>query len=364
MASCPVCGSTFAPRKPPPATARRYVTDGEIQAVVRSLEGLTAKSGRPLSYAPAHAVMVLLMAYCGLRVGEAIALRVDAVDLESRVVRVVASLEETPSGPAIGEPRDGIHRSIPVPDFLMPRLTRLVEGRGQEEFVFTGSRGGMINRTWWFNRVWKVARDAASIDEDVTPYSLRHFFAASTVANGASDKRLQELMGFVSIPNLKETYRDLFPRGRPRKYCSDRCTKKANRYSKTRACSRESCQKPMLAKDLCATHYNSTFHKGSQRKSDTPEKKRLRDRKRTQWRRAVVCDPDADLIDRDVVGKRDGWVCGICRCDVDSSRAWPDPKSPSLDHIVPLSRGGRHTYSNVRITHLTCNVKRGARIEV
>ena len=120
----------------------------------------------------------------------------------------------------------------------------------------------------------------------------------------------------------------------------------------------------MRANGLCSTHYNSVFHKGSQRKSDSPEQKRIRDRKRTQRRRALEGDPNAELISREIVGDRDGWACGICRCDVDSSLAWPDPKSPSLDHIVPLSRGGRHTYSNVRITHLTCNVKRGARIEV
>ena len=163
--------------------------------------------------------------------------------------------------------------------------------------------------------------------------------------------------------------RSIGSRGAPRKYCSSRCMKRFNRQrygadSKTRICERDSCGRPLRANGLCSTHYNSTFHKGSQRKSDSPEQKRIRDRKRTQRRRALEADPNAELISREIVGDRDGWACGICRCDVDSSLAWPDPKSPSLDHIVPLSRGGRHTYSNVRITHLTCNVKRGARIEV
>lgn len=147
--------------------------------------------------------------------------------------------------------------------------------------------------------------------------------------------------------------------GRPRKYCTDRCAKKANRHSSTKVCSRDECERFVMAKGLCGTHYNSTYHRGSQRKSDSPEKKRLRDRKRTQRRRAIVSDPDADLIDRDQVGERDGWVCGICRRDVDNSLTYPEPLSASLDHVKPLARGGRHVWENVRISHLTCNVKRG-----
>lgn len=61
--------------------------------------------------------------------------------------------------------------------------------------------------------------------------------------------------------------------------------------------------------------------------------------------------------------ERDGWRCGICTRKVNRLLAWPDPRSPSLDHIVPLSLHGDHTRANVRLAHLDCNVKRGNRIE-
>jgi hypothetical protein len=153
-------------------------------------------------------------------------------------------------------------------------------------------------------------------------------------------------------------------RGRPRKYCSNRCTKKALRDSKAKACESSGCARPQRAKNLCSTHYNAMFHKGSQQRwPANPDERRRRLRIRTQRRRALETDPDADLIDRDVVGERDEWVCGICGRDVDKSLAYPEPKSPSLDHVTPLARGGRHILANVRISHLDCNVKRGCPAE-
>jgi hypothetical protein len=69
---------------------------------------------------------------------------------------------------------------------------------------------------------------------------------------------------------------------------------------------------------------------------------------------------DSEKISRREIGERDGWVCGICEQSIDASLRWPDHRSQSLDHILPLVHGGTHTRVNVRITHLICNVRRGA----
>jgi 5-methylcytosine-specific restriction endonuclease McrA len=55
---------------------------------------------------------------------------------------------------------------------------------------------------------------------------------------------------------------------------------------------------------------------------------------------------------------RDGWVCGICGGGVDPDLAWPDPMSASVDHKVPLSKGGSHTLGNAQCAHLSCNIKK------
>jgi len=54
-------------------------------------------------------------------------------------------------------------------------------------------------------------------------------------------------------------------------------------------------------------------------------------------------------------------VCGICGLPIDTALTYPDPESLSLDHIIPRSKGGSHAASNLRATHLRCNVARGDR---
>jgi 5-methylcytosine-specific restriction endonuclease McrA len=64
-----------------------------------------------------------------------------------------------------------------------------------------------------------------------------------------------------------------------------------------------------------------------------------------------------------VVFERDCWVCALCLLPVDQDLKWPDPGSASLDHTVPISKGGAHTIDNLRCTHLRCNIVKGARID-
>lgn len=57
-------------------------------------------------------------------------------------------------------------------------------------------------------------------------------------------------------------------------------------------------------------------------------------------------------VDREAVFKRDAGVCGICTLPV-------DPTSWHLDHIIPLARGGAHSYANTQVTHPACNWRKG-----
>lgn len=146
------------------------------------------------------------------------------------------------------------------------------------------------------------------------------------------------------------------------KFCTDRCQRNFNRdRSDKPACKLPDCARVTRAKGLCLKHYKAQHPKAKQWKRGSPETRRANLRRKTQQRRAKTRDPEAQLIDRDKIGERDGWACGICSLRVDSSLPWPDPSSASLDHVIPLSRGGRHIESNVQISHLYCNTVRGAR---
>lgn len=61
--------------------------------------------------------------------------------------------------------------------------------------------------------------------------------------------------------------------------------------------------------------------------------------------------------------ERDGRVCGICGEPISVVLMYPDPRSASVDHVVPLARGGGHSPENLQPAHLDCNIRKGARVD-
>jgi 5-methylcytosine-specific restriction endonuclease McrA len=152
------------------------------------------------------------------------------------------------------------------------------------------------------------------------------------------------------------------PRRRDSTCCSQRCMKKRSRDSRTLICGEQSCTNYVRAKGLCGYHYRVKFYPNSRLQwPEDPGKRRAALRTKTQLRRARLRDPEAEAIDRDEIGERDDWRCGLCCERIDRLLPWPDPRSASLDHIVPLSCGGPHVRSNVQIAHLDCNQAKGNR---
>lgn len=64
----------------------------------------------------------------------------------------------------------------------------------------------------------------------------------------------------------------------------------------------------------------------------------------------------AEKVDRLVVFERDGWRCYLCGCSTPRSlMGSKDRAAPEMDHVVPLSNGGAHTYTNIRCACKGCN---------
>lgn len=76
-----------------------------------------------------------------------------------------------------------------------------------------------------------------------------------------------------------------------------------------------------------------------------------------QARRARKRGAGCERFHKREIFDRDGWRCGICRRKIRKDLRWPHPMSASLDHIVPLARGGAHTRANARASHLRCNMR-------
>jgi 5-methylcytosine-specific restriction endonuclease McrA len=79
-------------------------------------------------------------------------------------------------------------------------------------------------------------------------------------------------------------------------------------------------------------------------------------------RRAQKYRSPVEWFSRTEIFVRDKWRCGICKKFVDRDLKYPHPQSPSLDHVIPLSRGGHHIRANAQLAHLQCNFNKHDRM--
>ena len=81
-------------------------------------------------------------------------------------------------------------------------------------------------------------------------------------------------------------------------------------------------------------------------------------------RRVRICGVGSEDFTLEDVISRDGWACGVCGGPVDPSAKGRSSAAPSLDHIIPISRGGPHTLANAQLAHFGCNAGKGAKLDL
>ncbi len=63
-----------------------------------------------------------------------------------------------------------------------------------------------------------------------------------------------------------------------------------------------------------------------------------------------------EKVDKRTVWDRADGVCGICRTPVKF-------EAMTMDHIVPLAKGGLHSFANIQLAHEECNLRKGDMLE-
>lgn len=189
----PSRGVENLPRKKRKANV--YLTHDEVHAMARC--------------APEHSVLVLTLAYAGLRWGEAIALRVRDLSIPRKRIMIERNAVIVGMETVVGTPKNGKGRSVPIPDFLAQELAALCKGKKRDDLVFPGPDGGFMQRPkaerGWFDG----ARSRAGL-ERLTPHDLRHTAASLAVQAGANVKSLQKMLGHASAAMTLDVYTDLF----------------------------------------------------------------------------------------------------------------------------------------------------------
>lgn len=157
--------------------------------------------------------------------------------------------------------------------------------------------------------------------------------------------------------------------GRPRTYCSLACTQravwaaKAQRLSVERRsrwpthcvhCGKE--MQPAQNRTLCSNACKVAVHKARD-----PVRTRTAALNYSAMRRSWV--EDGEQFDPFEIFERDGWRCHLCGDKTPKRlRGTKDPMAPELDHIIPLSKGGKHTRLNTACSHKGCNMKKRDRL--
>lgn len=145
------------------------------------------------------------------------------------------------------------------------------------------------------------------------------------------------------------------------RFCSRKCLQRWGRKNENGECSEADCERGVRAKGLCNKHYKAVLRADGRisTKMEWTDARREAYHKRRALKKGASTGEPVLLAE---IAERDAWMCGLCAEAVDPELTWPDPLSKSLDHVMPLTRGGAHDPSNVQLAHLRCNTAKGNRV--
>lgn len=140
-----------------------------------------------------------------------------------------------------------------------------------------------------------------------------------------------------------------------RKYCSDECAKKHGRKTyPCRPCN--TCSKSYVpTRPNVVTCGDRHCQRWWQLNSPGARAAKVRGKAR---RRAREKGAVLEQFHNWEIFERDDWICYLCDKPVDKVLVAPEPTAPTLDHVVPLARGGGHTRANTRCAHFICNCRK------
>ena len=157
----------------------------EINSLINSIDLSKSEGGRN------KAILETLYS-CGLRVTEAVNLRISCLHLDVGFIKVIGKGDKERLVPIgsdaikyINIYRNDIRVHLPVKT-------------GNEDILFLNRRGGKLSRVMIFLIIKELAR-LADIKKIISPHTFRHSFATHLVEGGADLRAVQEMLGHESI---------------------------------------------------------------------------------------------------------------------------------------------------------------------
>lgn len=176
---------------PKPSRPSRALTAAEALQLAEQL-GRDRRTER-------YRALLLVLAFGGLRFGEATALRRSDVPSGGRL-RIERSVRRVEGRWVVGEPKtDAGHRTVTLPDAVAAALEKHLQkhvAHPPDALLLSTSSGGYLARSNW-NATFRRAADAIGLPA-VRPHELRHTGATLAAATGATTKELMRRLGHSS----------------------------------------------------------------------------------------------------------------------------------------------------------------------
>lgn len=172
--------------------------------VILSVDQVSALLAQPSGQTPKEIrdkAMLALLYATGIRVSELIGIQME--DINMNIGFLVC--------------RDGEReRTIPfgrsakaaLEEYLEHARNELLRGKGSDYFFVNCTGGAMSRQGFW--KIIKYYGEKAGIEEDITPHTLRHSFAAHLIARGADMRAVQTILGHsdMATTQMYATYRE------------------------------------------------------------------------------------------------------------------------------------------------------------
>jgi integrase/recombinase XerD len=127
---------------------------------------------------------------CGLRVSEAVALKISCLYLKEGFIRVIGKGDK--------------ERLVPIGDMAVQAIEEYLAARclpaddQSSDVLFLNRFGRSLSRVSMFTMI-KTQALAAGISKEISPHTFRHSFATHLLEHGADLRIVQEMLGHESI---------------------------------------------------------------------------------------------------------------------------------------------------------------------
>ncbi|MCH7583817.1 MAG: site-specific integrase [Acidobacteria bacterium] len=186
------------------------------KAQLREMLFLTPEEVERLAEAinPLYRTWAYLLAYGGLRWGEAVALRRSRINILKSRVTIDSSATEVRGVIEFGDTKSRRARTVVVPSFLRDMLDEHLAEHvlaDPHALVFTGPTGSVLRPKYFHTRIWPMALVAAGLPSGLRIHDLRHTCAAMLISQGAHPEAIKRHLGHSSISVTMDQYGHLLP---------------------------------------------------------------------------------------------------------------------------------------------------------